>query len=743
MSLRLNLRRKIVLWTFVPAAIILGAVTLVAFVAYQQVTAELVIARDQQLTRLSAGQLASEMEEFAEPLEALARMAPVYSGNPIGQQQVLEQFEQRFAIFDGGVVILDTFGRVQATQPTRPDIAGADWSDRDAFRRLVRTGRPVVSDMVFDGPSRSPVVLMLVPVFGSQGEFVGAVAGMLRLGATSISAFYGEIVKLRLGESGLTYLVDGQGRILYHSDISRVGRNQADQAIVQRVLAGETGAERTRDRQGEVIVAGYAPVPGTSWGLVTQERWDDLTSSYREYQRFLLILLALGVLVPAVVVGVGVRRITRPIQELSQAAGAVARGNFGQTIVADTGDELEDLAQQFNRMSAQLQASYADLEKRATDRTKELAALNAIAAVVSRSQNLNEILQNALETTLAVLAIQSGGIYLLDEEDQRLHLVAYRGFDKQFAASIDSLAVGEGFSGHVVATGEPVMTKDLATDTRLTRVAVRDSGFHSLVSFPVVASGRVFGALFLLTRDHRTFSRQDAELLTSIGRQIGVAVENTRLLAQVQQAGAAEERQRLARELHDAVTQTLFSATLIAEVLPRIWDKDPQLGKQRLRELHELNRGALAEMRNLLLELRPAALIESSLDELLRQLADAVVGRSRIPVSLEVEGEGAVPPDVRVALYRIAQESLNNVVKHAAASQVKICLTYQSDSVLLSIADDGRGFEAGVDQGGSFGIEIMGERARQIGAALEVASAPGAGTRINVIWPAQAVAVSS
>lgn len=195
------------------------------------------------------------------------------------------------------------------------------------------------------------------------------------------------------------------------------------------------------------------------------------------------------------------------------------------------------------------------------------------------------------------------------------------------------------------------------------------------------------------------------------------------------------ERNRLARELHDAVTQTLFSASLIADVLPRIWERDMEQGKQRLEELRELTRGALAEMRTLLLELRPAALAESNLAELLRQLTQAIGGRSRLPIALMIEGERPLPPEIQVALYRIAQEALNNIYKHAGADQVTIHLSYPGQAVRLSIEDDGRGFDPVDLKPQTLGLGIMRERAQKIGAALTVESQIGEGTAVTVHCP--------
>lgn len=222
-----------------------------------------------------------------------------------------------------------------------------------------------------------------------------------------------------------------------------------------------------------------------------------------------------------------------------------------------------------------------------------------------------------------------------------------------------------------------------------------------------------------------------------IGR---LAVSFNRMTGRLREVAASKERQRLARDLHDAVSQSLFSVSLIAEVLPRIYEKDPEAGKERLEELRQLTRGALAEMRMLLLELRPAALAETSLPDLLRQLSQAVIGRARIPVDVELADAGDVPPEVAVALYRIAQEALNNVVKHAGAGRARLTLSVSSadgdEALTLVVSDDGCGFDPDDARAGRLGLAIMTERAEAIGAHLEVESAPGRGTRVTAVWVA-------
>jgi signal transduction histidine kinase/HAMP domain-containing protein len=524
-----GLRTKIVAWVFVPTAIILVAVASVAFYAYQRVTEELVIERNRELTRLRAGQLAVELGKYTDLLTSETQTVNIYSNFPAAQQVALSQQSQRLVIFDAGVVILNDAGKIQATEPERPEILGRDWSRQSYFRQMLRSMGPVFSDIVAEGPDRADVVLVAVPIKGDQGQFLGMMAGLFRLGATTISAFYGDIVKLRIGESGSVYLVDGDGRVIYHSNPDRIGENFSPEAAVQQVLSGQAGAIRTRDLDGREIVASFAPVPGTPWGLVTEESWTALMSSSQGYRQFLLLLLGLGVVVPVLVVAVGVKRIATPITELISAAQGVARGNFGQKITARTGDEVEELAGQFNLMSARLQESYANLERRVADRTRELAALNAIAAVASRSLDLYETLNDALDKTLQVMEIEAGGVYLLDEEAGLLTVVAHRGLGPQFVAEIDRLKVGEGFSGSVAQSGQPLVVRDVSADHRLTRHVVREEGFHALAIVPLSSKGKVVGTLFALTRGYREFTDQDVQLLTSIGNQIGVAVDNARL----------------------------------------------------------------------------------------------------------------------------------------------------------------------------------------------------------------------
>lgn len=196
----------------------------------------------------------------------------------------------------------------------------------------------------------------------------------------------------------------------------------------------------------------------------------------------------------------------------------------------------------------------------------------------------------------------------------------------------------------------------------------------------------------------------------------------------------AAQDNRLACELYDSVIQILFSAALIADILPELWELDQKMGREHLDELRRLSRRALAEMRVLLLELRPATLTETGLDDLLAQLAEAILGREGLPVTIKIEGQDPLPDRVQVGLYHIAQEALNNISKHARAGRVEVTLRRNETQVELTINDNGCGFNPTRVPAGRRGLDIMRERAAAIGATLNIDSRPDQGVRTTVVW---------
>ena len=217
-------------------------------------------------------------------------------------------------------------------------------------------------------------------------------------------------------------------------------------------------------------------------------------------------------------------------------------------------------------------------------------------------------------------------------------------------------------------------------------------------------------------------------------RTAALEAAQEQLVVQAEADAAAAERSRLARDLHDVVTQLLFSINLIAGSLPRLWRSDPEMAERSTAELQRLTRGALAEMRTLLRELRPHTIADTDLNTLVTQLTEGLAARHDIPADVTTDIVGDLPPEVHLALYRIAQEAMTNVARHANASSLVVDLTGDNGTVHLSITDDGLGFDPTGISADHMGLDIMRERASAIGAELDVVSTPDSGTTIDLTW---------
>ena len=261
-------------------------------------------------------------------------------------------------------------------------------------------------------------------------------------------------------------------------------------------------------------------------------------------------------------------------------------------------------------------------------------------------------------------------------------------------------------------------------------------GVQAWMWVPVAVKDRVIGSVGVAHAEKDYFTAHHADLALTVANQAAITLVNAELYEHAQELAALQERQRLAQNLHDAVNQSLFSAGLIAEVLPRLWETDQDMARKSLNNLRRLTRAAQAEMRALLAELRPSAITDTDLGDLLHLLGNALSGRINIPVTVTVAKEIILPPEIQVAFYRICQEALNNIAKHARPSRVDIDLKHDGTTIELHIIDDGLGFdpERNTPDHGHFGLRMMHERAEAAGARLIITSKPGHGTELILLW---------
>ena len=391
---------------------------------------------------------------------------------------------------------------------------------------------------------------------------------------------------------------------------------------------------------------------------------------------------------------------------------------------------------------------YLMLEQRVEERTREIESrrkvaegLREILTILNSHRPLDEILEHIIAQACQLLGTPFGAIYRLNHPTGVLTIRASRGLDPDDAAM--NLPAGWGPISQAVQERRAVPVTDTALcptcdDSASTMLPGRFEPlmrrYRALLIVPLIVKDDVYGALALYYHDPRAFSDEEILLASAVSDQAALAIENARLVAAAQGRAVLEERQRLARDLHDSVTQALYGVTLYAEAGARIAATgDSATVVSHLRELQEMAQAALQEMRLLIFELRPPVLEEAGLRAALQTRLEGVEGRSNLHTEFIVEETSSLPAAVDQALYRIAQESLNNVLKHARARSVTVKLRQEVQTVILEITDDGIGFDPAVarEQGG-LGLLGIAERVAQIGGRLTLRSAPGAGTQVRV-----------
>ncbi|MBI5668217.1 MAG: GAF domain-containing protein [Chloroflexi bacterium] len=418
-----------------------------------------------------------------------------------------------------------------------------------------------------------------------------------------------------------------------------------------------------------------------------------------------------------------------------------------------TAAHLAGVAIEHKRAQEALQQANLDLERRVQERTRELQrrrqvaeSLRSTIAIINSNRSLADILNFIVAQAKDLLMAEACVLHSVDLDNDSVTLEASCGWPDELRQPAtlplaapenarDTLLLRQIRFGNYPPDYADQALRDPALDpkTRQRKAFIR-TRYAASLSVPLVIAGELFGSLIFYYTVPQQFLDEQLEVAATFAEQAALAIENARLRERVQRSAAEAERGRLARDLHDSVTQTLFSASLIAEVLPRVWQDNPDEGRGLLEDVRLLTRGALAEMRTLLLELRPAALLQSELSDSLRHLADAATARAGIPVKLEVRGREPLPPDMKLALYRIAQEALNNIAKHADAGHAGVVLDSQPGCGELVISDDGCGFDRAAVSPDHLGLGIMAERAQAVGARTMIDSRPGQGTCITVRW---------
>lgn len=378
----------------------------------------------------------------------------------------------------------------------------------------------------------------------------------------------------------------------------------------------------------------------------------------------------------------------------------------------------------------------SDTEK-LKQRNRELSILNAIAEALNREVDLNQALQTALERVTELFNLQTGWVWLQSEETGLPYLAASRQLPPVLAND-PSRFEGSCYCLDTYQLGdlEGPTNISMITCTRLKYLVEGTHGLRYHASIPLYHHDKRVGVLNVARTDWQELTADELRLLSTVGDLLSIAIERAQLFAKSVQLGAAEERNRLAREIHDTLAQGLAGIALHLETADALLEIDPKRAQQAMQQALALTRANLDDARRSVLDLRAAPLEGRTLVEALTELVREHGEKTGIEAHFEcVGGNRPLPVRLEVGLFRMAQETLNNVAQHADASRVCVDLTIMPEKIELIISDNGKGFDVAQLPQGRFGLIGLNERAKLLGGTLEISSSPGEGTTLTITIP--------
>lgn len=598
----------------------------------------------------------------------------------------------------------------------------------------------------------SAAAFVLVPVAGDDGALVGAIGAKVRI--DELDAILDE--QTGLGNTGTSYLVNWDHFLLVGGDFGDPDADGTLQgpylvhapAIDAAIGNADNLAGTYSSPAGNPVVGIYRWLPDLSMLLVVEqdasEAFAAVTASTMLNASMAAIALALAVAAALYMT----RNIADPIADLARSADRIARGDLKTTAPVLRDDEVGALARAFNSMTAQLRNLIDTLEQRVAERTQALQVANEalrrralqmettakVGRQITSIVHVDVLLAHIVDLIQDSFGYYHVRVFLLDRDARQLILRAGSGLQSGQHQQLD--IGGISVNGMVARTGQLA----LVSDVREAANYLADPGLpetQSELVIPLRVGDQVTGTLDVLSSVVNAFSDEDVVVMRGLADQIAVAIANAHHHDQSKQLAVLEERHRLARELHDSVTQSLYSVVLFTEGWRRTLNGgiDSQV-EEYLSRIGEITQQSLKEMRLLIHELRPPALGEVGLVGALQKRLDAVEGRVGIDARVFMDDFVELAPSQEEDLYRIANEALNNTLKHGHATRVVVRIWTKESEVNLEVTDNGVGFDMSqAKKCGGMGLAFMGERAKNLGGMLSIRSAPRAGAVVRVSVP--------
>jgi signal transduction histidine kinase len=614
-----------------------------------------------------------------------------------------------------------------------------DWDSANAKQTSLTTA-----------PDRSSV-FVLTPIIQDDGQLVGVIGG--KVASEALLAILNE--NTGLGSTGQAYLVNWDHALLVGTNL-RATRPEAEENLYSIRTSGVNSAIQNsaniqgiyKNPAGVTVVGIYRWLPTLRAALAVEQ---DSAEAFQAVSASTTINLVIAVIAFVLAVFAALfmtQNIANPITDLAKTASHIAQGDLEPIANVVRDDEVGALARAFNSMTTQLRDLINSLEQRVQERTRDFQEANTaleqralqletsaqVGREITSILDIDILLNRVVELIQSAFGYYHVQVFLLDEDAKQLVMGAGSGNRNiqhhRLHLKEKSINIEAARTGSIQVANDVLKNPNFLFDAKLPET-------RSELVVPLKVGDRVIGTLDVHSSKVNAFTKEDSLVIQSLGDQIAVAIENARLYDQSKELAVLEERNRLARELHDSVTQSLYSLVLFTESWRRMVKSE---GTERIEEylnrIGEISQQSLKEMRLLILELRPPMLEQEGLVGALKKRLDAVEKRVGVNARVVMEDFIELPPFVEEELYRIAQEALNNSLKHAKATKEDVRIFVENKTIILEVSDDGIGFDpSAIDQRGGMGLVNMGERARHIGGALTIQSTPGKGTIVRVSVP--------
>jgi signal transduction histidine kinase len=747
----LTLGKKIFLLLALGLVVGIGLFSFLGIRAVNQAT-DAMLADRLTTANLVAGYLDETLGHTLAALQATA--GAIGAGTQTDPAAAVEGLEETFSGMSFEIhsaYIIDEQGMVLWSLPESLELNGTYISYYPGVNEVVRRNEAYVSGLVSEPVTNTPVILLEAPIIDVRTQTRHMLVVAVDINRSSIGGF---IQHIMLGETGYAEIVDQNGVVVIRTEpgpvLSPFEKSDHSGRFAALIAAGQptqglchTCHEPVQKVERRDVLA-FVPLTQASWGVVIRQSESEALAPVQGLRQSLIIFGTLLAALATTIVIITTRDVISRLRMLTTASKRIAGGDLDSRIVSTSQDEVGMLAGAFEDMRSRLKTNYGELEQR----TKELSYLLAISEMLSRLpalSNLDKALGSVMDKTLEIIKEPIGAILLLDDEKQVLTCQVNRGLYRKRAPQC-SFRLDEGISSQAVHSGKVITTADISRDRSFDGPEPLVDGLRGFVSIPLLSQDKITGVMNVASPEARRFSAEDIKLLEGIARQATAAIENARLHREVRYKEAIrgellqdvfsiqeEERKRIARELHDETSQVIASLTASLEATLAMLPPGAEKARGMLEKTRGLSINILDEIHRLIYELRPSLLDDLGLVAAARWLAEVNLEASGINVSFDISGrQRRLPPRIEATLFRVIQEAVNNISRHARARNAAISLGFKRNAIQVRIRDDGRGFD--VDEAISsrerprgLGLLGMKERISIVSGKIDIESHPGGG----------------